>query len=81
VMDERGQLVGSTARATLPGLFGISMRDHYTLPSRFSQRSPTAGFLIALAREYGITHIVLGHPGRRKLLRRFNEADKVWDCI
>ena len=24
--------------------------------------------LIAFAREYGITHIVLGRPGRRKLL-------------
>ena len=27
--------------------------------------------LIAFAREYGITHIVLGRPGRRKLLRWF----------
>ncbi|CEF49003.1 unnamed protein product [uncultured bacterium] len=25
--------------------------------------------LISFAREYGITHIVLGHPGRRKLWR------------
>jgi two-component system sensor histidine kinase KdpD len=27
--------------------------------------------LIAFAREYGITHIVLGRPGRRKLLQWF----------
>ena len=27
--------------------------------------------LISFAREYGITHIVLGRPGRRKLLRWF----------
>jgi two-component system, OmpR family, sensor histidine kinase KdpD len=30
-----------------------------------------ANALIAFAREYGITHIVLGRPGRRKLLRWF----------
>ena len=29
-----------------------------------------ASALIAFAREYGITHIVLGRPGRRHLLQR-----------
>jgi two-component system, OmpR family, sensor histidine kinase KdpD len=29
-----------------------------------------ANALIAFAREYGITHIVLGRPGRRHLLQR-----------
>ena len=27
--------------------------------------------LISFAREYGITHIVIGHPGHRKLKRLF----------
>jgi two-component system, OmpR family, sensor histidine kinase KdpD len=30
-----------------------------------------ASALIAFAREYGITHVVLGRPGRRHLLDRF----------